>query len=66
MKVGQYFKRSVVAIGSNADIAEAARLMRTHHVGFLVVLGDGDLQKPVGVLSLAESKRLLRTVESDS
>lgn len=51
MKVGQYFKRSVVAIGSNADIAEAARLMRTHHVGFLVVLGDGDVQKPVGVLT---------------
>jgi CBS domain-containing protein len=52
MKVGEYCKRAVVALNSKADAAEAARLMRAEHVGFLVVYRDGDeLQQPVGVLT---------------
>lgn len=52
MKVGEYCKKSVVAIASSEDAAEAAKLMRAQHVGFLVVYRDGDsLQKPVGVLT---------------
>lgn len=52
MKVGEYCKRAVVAIASNADAAEAARLMREEHVGFLIVHREGDpLQQPVGVLT---------------
>jgi CBS domain-containing protein len=52
MKVGEYCKRAVVTIASSADAAAAAKLMRTHHVGFLIVYRDGDaLQKPVGVLT---------------
>jgi len=52
MKVGQYCKRAVVAIASSADAAEAAKLMRAEHVGFLIVYREGDeLQRPVGVLT---------------
>jgi CBS domain-containing protein len=52
MKVGEYCKRAVVAIASNADAAEAAKLMRMQHVGFLIVHREGDvLRKPVGVLT---------------
>lgn len=52
MKVGQYCKRAVVAINSRADAASAAKLMRSEHVGFLIVYRDGDeLQRPVGVLT---------------
>jgi predicted transcriptional regulator len=52
MKVGEYCKKAVVAIASNSDAAEAAKLMRKQHVGFLIVHREGDaLQKPVGVLT---------------
>jgi CBS domain-containing protein len=52
MKVGEYCKRAVVAIASSADAADAAKLMREEHVGFLIVHRAGDtLQRPVGVLT---------------
>lgn len=52
MKIGEYCKRGVVAIASSADAAEAAKLMRSTHVGFLIVHHEGDaLRKPVGVLT---------------
>ena len=52
MKIGEYCKRAVVTIASNADAADAAKLMREEHVGFLIVHREGDeLQKPVGVLT---------------
>jgi CBS domain-containing protein len=52
MKVGEYCKRAVVAIASSADAADAAKLMREEHVGFLIVHREGDtLQRPVGVLT---------------
>jgi CBS domain-containing protein len=52
MKVAEYCKKGVVAIASNVDAAEAARLMRMQHVGFLIVHREGDvLRKPVGVLT---------------
>ena len=52
MKIGEYCKRAVVAIASKADAAEAAKLMRAEHIGFLIVYREGDeLQKPVGVLT---------------
>jgi CBS domain-containing protein len=52
MKVGEYCKRAVVAIATGADAAEAAKLMRSEHVGFLIVYREGDsLQRPVGVLT---------------
>jgi CBS domain-containing protein len=52
MKVGECCNKRVVAIASSADAAEAAKLMRAQHVGFLVVHREGDvLRKPVGVLT---------------
>ena len=52
MKIGDYCKRAVVTIAADADAAEAAKLMREQHVGFLVVYRQGDaLQRPVGVLT---------------
>jgi CBS domain-containing protein len=52
MKIGEYCKRTAVSIASSADAADAAKLMRTEHVGFLVVYRDGDeIRKPVGVLT---------------
>src|SRR4029078_7514508 len=52
MKIAEYCKRAVVAIASKVDAAEAAKLMRAEHVGFLIVYREGDeLQKPVGVLT---------------
>jgi CBS domain-containing protein len=52
MKIGEYCKRAVVAIASNAGAAEAAKLMREQHVGFLIVHGHGDvLRRPIGVLT---------------
>jgi predicted transcriptional regulator len=52
MKIGDYCKRAVISINGKADAAEAARLMRDEHVGFLIVYRDGDpLRKPVGVLT---------------
>jgi predicted transcriptional regulator len=52
MKVGEYCRRGVVTIYGDATIYEAARTMRDHHVGFLVVLDRNNLTRtPVGVLT---------------
>ena len=52
MKVGEYCKRAVIAIHSAADAGAAAKLMRSEHVGFLIVYRDGDeLRQPLGVLT---------------
>lgn len=52
MKVGQQCNRGAVAISASSDIAQACRLMRDRHVGFLVVFQEGDgLRKPIGVLT---------------
>ena len=52
MNVGEYCKRAVIAIASSSDAADAAKLMRQQHVGFLIVHREGDeLRKPVGVLT---------------
>lgn len=52
MNIGQHCKRSVVSIRTTADVAEAAKLMRQQHVGFLIVCQEGEaIEKPVGVLT---------------
>lgn len=52
MKVGEVCQRGAVCIANTESATAAARLMREHHVGFLIVhrLGD-DLRRPVGVLT---------------
>lgn len=52
MKVGDYCKRGVVTVLATADVAEVARMMRDEHVGFLVVVQEGDpTRRPVGVVT---------------
>jgi CBS domain-containing protein len=43
MDVGRICKRRPITIDSGADLAEAARLMREAHVGFLVVCDGAQL-----------------------
>ena len=52
MKDGDYCSKVPVSIFGRAEVAQAARLMRDQHVGFLVVHKEGDdLRRPVGVLT---------------
>ena len=48
MDVAGLCRYRAVSIGPGADLADAARLMREHHVGFLVVIDDGP---PQGVIT---------------
>ena len=52
MKIGEVCRRGAVSIANTEGISEAARLMRDHHEGFLIVyqLGD-DLRRPIGVVT---------------
>ena len=45
MSIGEICNREVVVTGPDASIAAAARLMREHHVGDLVVI-DEDGEEP--------------------
>jgi CBS domain-containing protein len=54
MNVGQICQRHVITVKPTDELRTAARLMREHHVGFLVVvrpsLPEGGLE-PVGVIT---------------
>jgi CBS domain-containing protein len=49
MLVGKNCRRDVVTIAKTQSVVEAARQMRQHHVGDLVVVDDGGA--PVGLLT---------------
>lgn len=52
MSIGEICNRDVVVIEKDASAQEAARLMRQHHVGALVVTVERDgARVPVGVLT---------------
>lgn len=52
MKAGEFCNRDVVFIEKNASVAEAAALMREHHVGSVVVVDDANgARRPVGMLT---------------
>lgn len=51
MSVGTLCNRDVVVTGRDTSIAQAARLMRSFHVGDLVVLDDGDDRRPIGLVT---------------
>jgi len=52
MRVGEYCKHGVVTIDPSADCVAIAQLMRDEHVGFLVVVQEGDpKRKPLGVVT---------------
>lgn len=52
MPIGEICNREVVFARQNDSIVEAARLMREHHVGDLVVVDEKDGRRlPVGILT---------------
>jgi CBS domain-containing protein len=52
MRVGDYCKHGVVTVSGTANVAEAARTMRDEHVGFLIVVDEGDpTRRPLGVIT---------------
>lgn len=54
MSVGHYCNREVVISYSDESIQEAAKLMRQHHVGCLVIVekdSEKNYSKPVGILT---------------
>ena len=52
MKVGKACSRKPVIAGRDIDIIEAARLMRKHHVGTLVIVDEHDgVSTPVGIIT---------------
>jgi CBS domain-containing protein len=52
MAVGEICNREVVVTGKSASVVDAAQLMRTHHVGDLVVIEERDERNyPVGIVT---------------
>jgi predicted transcriptional regulator len=52
MSVGKICARNVISIDRNVDVANAARVMRSKRVGYLVVTDvAGHGQEPVGVIT---------------
>ncbi|AKT41208.1 CBS domain-containing protein [Chondromyces crocatus] len=49
--VGEFCNRRVVTIGKTDKVLEAARRMRAHHVGSLVVVDEVDGLKPIGIVT---------------
>jgi CBS domain-containing protein len=52
MAVGEICNREVVVTGKALSVVDAAQLMRTHHVGDLVVVEEqGGCRRPVGIVT---------------
>lgn len=52
MSIGYYCNREVIVTGPNTSALEAARLMREHHVGTLVVVEiKGEDVRPKGIVT---------------
>jgi CBS domain-containing protein len=52
MAIGELCTREVVFVGRSESIEDAARLMREHHVGSVVVIDTSDGRRvPVGVIT---------------
>lgn len=51
MKTGEACNRTVIVIGRDTPLDEAAKLMREHHVGSLVVAEDSNGRRPVGIVT---------------
>lgn len=53
MRIGEYCNRDVVYIDRGASVSDAARLMRQHHVGSLVV-SDSKAEKVIPIAMLTD------------
>lgn len=52
MSIGKICTRTVIVIDRNESASEAAKLMRQHHVGDLIVTDQRDAQrKPLGIVT---------------
>lgn len=52
MSIGEYCNRELVIVSRTESVQEAINLMRTHHVGDVIVVDkQGDLILPVGILT---------------
>jgi CBS domain-containing protein len=52
MRVGEFCNRNVVIVGKATQVLEAAQLMRSHHVGDLVVIEERAGKRiPVGIIT---------------
>ncbi len=52
MSIGDFCNTEVVVVGRSTGVLEAARLMRAHHVGDLVVVENVEVRKgPVGIVT---------------
>lgn len=51
MAIGEICSGDVVFVARNESCAQAARLMREHHVGSLVVVQQNERRVPVGMLT---------------
>ena len=51
MKTGEVCNRTVVVVGRETSLGDAARLMREHHVGSLVVATNTYGRKPLGIVT---------------
>jgi len=52
MRISEICNREVVVVDGTCTLLEAAKIMRQHHVGSIVVVdGTGDKAKPIGILT---------------
>ncbi len=51
MNIGEICSRVVLVARRETSVSEAARLMRQHHVGALVVIDEADGARPVGIVT---------------
>jgi len=51
MKTGDLCKRHVVTATPATSLSELSQLMRSNHVGCIVVLAEGGSRKPVGIIT---------------
>ena len=51
MKTGEACNRTVIVVGRETPLDEAAKLMRENHVGSLVVAEDTNGRRPVGIVT---------------
>jgi CBS domain-containing protein len=49
--IGELCNREVIITGPATSVAEAARLMRRHHVGDVVVVDDDERRRPVAIVT---------------
>ena len=69
MSAGEYCNREVIIVEQTVSVTEAAKLMRHHHVGDLVVVEkQAELSRPLGIITDRDIviEVVARKIEPDS